>query len=191
MALPVAITAGSGPWWAGADPTRSSLQITSVVAARAWRAAERDPAIAHHPWLARATDYTLTEIEKLEDSPGGYVLAFCIQFLDAVHAERPGAQGLLERVFGFVPANGHVPVHGGEEDETLRPLDLAPDPDGPVRRLLDPGVVEADLERLASGQQEDGGWTVDFVSRSPAGKLDWRGYATVAAVEVLTLNGRS
>jgi hypothetical protein len=191
MALPVAITAGSGPWWAGADPTRSSLQITSVVAARAWRAAERDPAIAHHPWLARATDYTLTEIEKLEDSPGGYGLAFCIQFLDAVHAERPGAHGLLERVFEFVPASGHVPVHGGEEDETLRPLDLAPDPDGPARRLLDPAVVEADLERLASGQQEDGGWTVDFVSRSPAGKLDWRGYATVAAIDVLTRNGRS
>jgi hypothetical protein len=191
MALPMAITAGSGPWWAGADATRSSLQITSVVAARAWRAAERDPAIAGHPWLARATDYTLTEIEKLEASPGGYVLAFCIQFLDAVHAERPGAQGLLERVFEFVPANGHVPVHGGEEDETLRPLDLAPDPDGPARRLLDPAVVETDLERLASGQQEDGGWTVDFVSRSPAGKLDWRGYATVAAVDVLTRNGRS
>jgi hypothetical protein len=191
LALPVAITAGSGPWWAGADPTASSLQITSVVAARAHRAAEGDPAIANHPWLARATDYTLAEIESLERSPGGYVLAFCIQFLDAVHAERPEAAALLERVFAFVPADGHVPVHGGEEAETLRPLDLAPDPDGAARRLLDPAVVEADLERLASGQQEDGGWTVDFVSRSPAGRLDWRGYATVAAVDVLTRNGRS
>ncbi len=191
MALPVAITAGSGPWWAGADPGASSLQITSVVAARAWRAAGRDPAIADHPWLGRATDYTLAAIERLESSPGGYVLAFCIQFLDAVHAERPEAQGLLERMFAFVPADGHVPVHGGEEDETLRPLDLAPDPDGAARRLLEAAVIDADLERLAAGQQEDGGWTVDFVSRSPAGKLDWRGYATVDAVDVLTRNGRS
>jgi hypothetical protein len=47
MALPMAITAGSGPWWAGADATASSLQITSVVAARAWVAAAGDPAIAH------------------------------------------------------------------------------------------------------------------------------------------------
>ena len=62
LALPMAITAGSGPWWAGADATTSSLQITSVVAARAWRAAEGDPAIAHHPWLARATGYTLEQI---------------------------------------------------------------------------------------------------------------------------------
>ena len=67
---------------------------------------------------------------------------------------------------------------------------LRTDPDGPARALLSAEVVEADLDRLASGQQEDGGWTVDFVSRSPAGKLDWRGYATVAAVDVLQRNGR-
>jgi hypothetical protein len=190
MALPMAIAAGSGPWWAGADAAQSSLQITSVVAARAWVAAERDPAIANHPWLARATDYALTQIEQLDAAPGGYVLAFCIQFLDAIHAERPEAQALLERVFAFVPRDGHVPVHGGEESETLRPLDLAPDPGSAARRLLDPQVVEADLDRLASGQQEDGGWTVDFVSRSPMGKLDWRGFATVAALDVLDRNGR-
>ena len=115
MALPMAITAGSGPWWAGADATASSLQITSVVAARASVAAAGDPAIAMHPWLARATDYTIAAIERLEESPGGYVLAFCIQFLDAVHDHRPEAAGLLEKLGAFVPANGHVPVHGGEE----------------------------------------------------------------------------
>jgi hypothetical protein len=190
MALPMAITAGSGPWWAGADATESSLQITSVVAARAWTAAESDPAIALHPWLARATDYTLREIAALERSPGGYVLAFCIQFLDAVHDERPEAAGLLEKLGGFVPADGHVPVHGGAEDERLRPLDLSPDPSGASRALLGADVVAADLDRLAGGQLQDGGWTVDFVSRSPAGKLDWRGYATVEAVDVLRRNGR-
>jgi hypothetical protein len=51
-------------------------------------------------------------------------------------------------------------------------------------------VVEADLDRLAAGQQADGGWTVDFESRSPAGRLGWRGFATVAAVRVLRRNGR-
>jgi hypothetical protein len=81
-------------------------------------------------------------------------------------------------------------VHGGAEDERLRPLDLSPDPAGASRALLGAGVIAADLDRLAGGQQQDGGWTVDFVSRSPAGKLDWRGYATVAAVDVLRRNGR-
>ncbi|HET8950116.1 MAG TPA: hypothetical protein VFN44_06390 [Solirubrobacteraceae bacterium] len=89
-------------------------------------------------------------------------------------------------VADVAPAPGRAPGLPG----SLRPLDLAPDPDGAARRHLDPAVVEADLDRLASGQQEDGGWTVDFVSRSPMGKLDWRGFATVAAVDVLRRNGR-
>ena len=190
MAVPMALTAGSGPWWHGADPSESSLQITSVVAARAWQVAPGDPAVAGHAWLARATDYTLGAIAALEAAPGGYALAFCVQFLDAVDDHRPEAAELLERVGAFVPRDGHVPIHGGTEDETLRPLDLAPEPGRPARALLDDAVIEADLERLASGQQADGGWTVDFESRSPAGKLDWRGYATVAAIDVLRRNGR-
>ena len=190
MALPMAISAGSGPWWHGADPAESSLQITSVVAARAWRVADHDPAVAGHSWLERATAYTLEAIAALEDRPGGYVLAFCIQFLDAVHDRRPEAPDLLRKLGALVPEDGHVPVHGGGEDEKLRPLDLSPDPDAPSRALLDAATVESDLDRLAAGQQVDGGWTVDFESRSEAGRLDWRGFATVAAIDVLRRNGR-
>jgi len=49
-------------------------------------------------------------------------------------------------------------------------------------------AVAADLERLASEQLEDGGWTVDFQSYSPAAALEWRGYATVRALSVLRDN---
>ncbi len=186
MAVPMSITAGSGPWWHGADPSESSLQITSVVAARAWKVA----AVAGHPWLERATDYTLSAIAALPDAAGGYTLKFCIQFLDAVHDRRPDAAELLRRIGAMVSDDGHVPVQGGAEGETLRPLDLSPDPGAPSRALFDPAVFEADLDRLAGGQRDDGGWTVDFESRSPGGKLDWRGYATVEAVAVLRRNGR-
>jgi hypothetical protein len=40
------------------------------------------------------------------------------------------------------------------------------------------------------GQQDDGGWVVDFTACSPAAALDWRGYATVGALTVLRANGR-
>ena len=77
-----------------------------------------------------------------------------------------------------------MPVEGGIEGEHLRPLDVAPVP-GPLRRLLAPEVVAADLEVLAGRQQPDGGWTVGFPSWSEVAALEWRGYATVAAVAVL------
>jgi len=50
-------------------------------------------------------------------------------------------------------------------------------------------VVETELERLASGQQPDGGWAVDFASYSPAATLEWRGHRTVQALILLRANG--
>jgi hypothetical protein len=58
-----------------------------------------------------------------------------------------------------------------------------------VRRAFSEEVIGADLERLAAGQQPDGGWTVDYGSFSPMASLEWRGYATVRAVRVLRANG--
>ena len=190
MALPLGVTAGSALFWAGAEPSESSLQITSVVAARAWEVAAHDAAVAGHAWLERATGYCLAAIAALEEAPPAYVLAFSIQFLDAAHERVPEAGALLRRLGEFVPPDGCLRVTGGAEDELLRPLDIAPVPGRPARELLPDDAVAADLDRMAAGQQDDGGWTVDFRSGSPAGSLDRRGYATVRAIGVLRSNGR-
>jgi hypothetical protein len=189
MAMPMAVTAGSGPWWAGADPAVSSLQITAITAARAHRVARHDPAVAAHPWLERAGRYCFGAIAALDTTPFAYVLAFSIQFLDAAHDRHPEAEDLLRRLGAQIPADGRVRVRGGAEDEMLHPLDIAPEPDRPARELFTPEVIEADLERLAGLQQDDGGWIVDFRSMSPAGSLEWRGYATVRAIDILQRNG--
>jgi hypothetical protein len=185
MALPLGITAGSAPWWNAADPSVSSLQITAVTAAAAQRVAPHHPDVAAHPWLERATRYCLTAIEAIHDAPFAYVLAFSLRFLDAVHDSRPEAPGLLRRLGAYIPDDGLIRVTGGAEGEMLRPLDVAPYPHRPIRDLFTDDVISADLERLAGLQQEDGGWIVDFSSASPAGSLDWRGYATVRAIDIL------
>ncbi|MEW2546979.1 hypothetical protein AB0910_14555 [Streptomyces sp. NPDC047002] len=66
----------------------------------------------------------------------------------------------------------------------------APGPGRPLRALLDPRAVSDDLDRLARAQLPDGGWPVDFAAHSEAAALEWRGRATLAAVEVLPDNGR-
>jgi hypothetical protein len=189
--LPLGMTAGSGPWWVDADTSVSSLQITAVDTAAALRVASHDPAVASHPWLERATGYCMNAIESMEEPPFAYVLSFSVQVADTLHQSRPDkSEQLLERLAPFVPADGKVPVRGGAEGETLNPLDLAPYPDRPARRLLEQEVISAELDRLESLQQDDGGWIVDFAKISPAGALDWRGYATVRAIDILRRNGR-
>jgi hypothetical protein len=185
FALPVSDPAGCAPFWAQADPTVSSLQISAFVTGTAQRVAAHDEAVAAHPWLARATDYCLAAIDALTDAPFAIELAAAVAFLDAVHGVRPEAAGLLERLGRYIPADGRVPVTGGAEDETMRALDFAPAPDRPVRQLFSQEVIAAELQRLADEQQDDGGWVVDFKSYSPAATLEWRGYATVRAVSIL------
>jgi hypothetical protein len=188
FALPIEDASGCAPFWAQADPQAFSLQITAIVAAHANRVAAHDPAVAGHPWLARATGCCLAAIDALEAAPAAYELAFAVRFLDAVHDREGAAPGLLARLGEFVPSDGRLRVVGGRPDEALRPLDLAPELGRPARTLIDEAAVAADLERLPGEQDEDGGWSVDFQSYSPAAALEWRGYATVRALSVLRDN---
>ena len=189
FARPLQLDAASAPFWANADPSRSSLQITSIVAGAAQRVASHDPAVAEHPWLRAATDYCVRAVEALDEAPFPMALAFAVQLFDAAAEAHPRAVEMVERLGGFVPRDGMLRVTGGSEDEFMRPLDFAPLPGGPARSLLDEAAVTTDLERVASGQQADGGWTVDFASYSPAAALEWRGHATINALLLLRANG--
>jgi len=188
FALPVSDAAGVAPFWAQADQAASSIQITAYVAAVAHRVAAHDPAIAGHPWLAQATRFCLTQIANMDESAHALELLAAASFLDAAHDTEPAASDLLDHLGGLLPADGALHVGGGTEEETVRPLDFAPHPDRPVRRLFDPGAISADLRRLVDDQQDDGGWRVDFANYSPAAALDWRGYTTVRAVSILRWN---
>ncbi|RIQ22069.1 hypothetical protein [Jiangella rhizosphaerae] len=107
-----------------------------------------------------------------------------------IHDSRPEAAAQLEWLGRLVPADGGIPVEGGIEGEAMHLLDLSPEPDRPLRALLDPAAVGRDLDRLERLQEDDGGWVVDFDSSSAAGALEWRGYQTVWAVRTLLVHGR-
>jgi hypothetical protein len=190
FALPVADGRGSAPFWVEADPTTSALQSTAFVASAALRVAAHDPAVANHPWTARAVDYCLAETDRLDTAPHAIVLSFVVQFLDALSGTRPEAADLLDPLSRFFPDDGVVPVAGGSPGEVLRPLDFSPLPDRPSRKLFRPEIIEAELDRLEAEQHDDGGWAVDFASYSPAAELEWRGYATVGSISTLRANGR-
>ncbi|MGW3953333.1 hypothetical protein ACWEKM_21015 [Streptomyces sp. NPDC004752] len=190
FALPISDSTGCAPFWAQADPSQSSLQITTAVAAQAYRAARFDDTVRDHSWLTTATRYCFDAIGRIDEAPFAYVLCFALQFLDIASDTHPQARELLDHLGQYVPKDGRLAVAGGAEGETLHPLALAPEPGRPIRDLLDARTVADDLDRLEREQQDDGGWAIDFTSYSPAAALEWRGYVTVGAISVLRMNRR-
>ena len=185
FAMPGTASAGSAPMWESADTTSPSLHMTAVVLGIAHRIARHDPAVAAHPWLGRATGWAMERIAAL-DGPGHAIeYRYVLALLDALDARDE-----LERLGAYLPPDGTMPVTGGKPDEAMRALDFSPEPGRPVRDLIDAGAIEADLDRLEGEQHDDGGWDVDWAHWSPAGGLEWRGWATVRALRTLRANGR-
>lgn len=185
LALPTPEPAGCIGFWTNADTEAPSLQMTAQVAANAHLVARFDDDVRAHPWLARATAWCLDAIGNLRGAPSAHELLFAIRFLDAAADTNPDAHVALDGLRSRLPHDGVIPVEGGSEGEAIRPLDLAPRREGAARGLFAAGVLDHEYERLTRAQQPDGGWTVDFASASPAAALEWRGYATVAAVRNL------
>lgn len=185
FALPGTASAGSAPMWKSADTTSPSLHMTAVVLGIAHRVARHDAAVAAHPWLRRATDWATEEIAALDGPRHAIEFRYLLQLLDALDA-----QDELKRLAAHLPADATMAVTGGRPDEAMRPLDFSPEPNRPLRDLLDPATIEADLDRLEAQQHDDGGWDVDWAHWSPAGALEWRGWATVRALRILRANHR-
>ena len=185
FALPGGGGPGSAPMWDAADTTTPSLHMTAVVAGIAHRVGRHDPAVAAHPWLQRTTAWCLDRIAAIDRPTDAIEFRYVLGLLDAIDARDE-----LERLGAHLPASGSMAVTGGKPDEAMRPLDFSPEPDRPLRALFDPAVIEADLDRIEQEQHEDGGWDVDWAHWSPAGALEWRGWATVRALRILLANGR-
>jgi hypothetical protein len=178
---------GTAPWWAGADPAEPSLHITAGIL----RLAHLSGLVGDHAWVEAATVWTLEQVAASDGPPpgGGYTLAFVLGLLDALAPARPAARAELERMAALLPPDGAARVHP-DGDERLRPLRVSPHPDRPLRALMPADAIAADLAALAGEQREDGGWTVDFPSSSPAAAVEWRGIATIEALTLLRAHDR-
>jgi hypothetical protein len=175
--LPAAADWPHAPFFQPREAAGSSLLMTAGIAAAAHRLG------LEHPWLDRATEHCWERVGEARTG-GAYTLRSAVDFLDAV-PDRERAESQLDALAGHFPADGVLAVQGGAEGEVLRPLDFAPWPDHAARRFFSDAVIERELDRLAAGQQGDGGWTFSFTAWNPAVAWEWRGAVTVEAIRIL------
>jgi hypothetical protein len=169
------------PWWEPQPGLPPSLISTGLIAGTLH--ARR----FGHPWLDRATAWLWARIEAPGDALGPYDLRGALRFLDHV-PDRARAVAALERIEPAI--RSVVTLDPEAAGETHGPLDVAPEPHSIARRLFDDATIEAHLDHLDAGQQDDGGWTFNWLAWSPVAAAEWRGWVTVEALRVLQVNGR-
>jgi hypothetical protein len=166
------------PWW---SPQPGSF-LTFALAAVLLRAGVRGNA-----WLDRATMWSWDQIDETPE-PSGYWLVHACAFLDAVPDDKR-ARAALSALGKRISPEVLSPAAGIEE-ETLRPLDVSPHPGARSRALFSQDAIDADLDRLAAAQRDDGGWMFDWLAWSPEQTTAWRGVMTIRALLALREHGR-
>lgn len=177
--MPTAAAHPHAPWMV---PSDGGSHLTFGLAAALWKAGSGGD------WLDRATLWCWDRLRRPEEL-SGYWVRFALAFLDRVpDQERAGAA--IEGLRPLIGADGSLPVPGGTEDERLTPLALSERPGARSRALFADDQVQADLDRLEQGQQEDGGWTFDWLAWSLGQSVEWRGAMTLLALRSLDAHGR-
>jgi hypothetical protein len=178
--LPTAAAHPHAPWMV---PSDGGSHLTFAIAAALSRTGSGEP------WLTRATAWCWAKLDR-PDELSAYTVKFALNFLDAV-PDHARATAAVERLRSRIDADGSMPVEGGTEEERLSPLTLSQRPDGRSRALFSTDQIDADLDRLEHQQQDDGGWTFDWLAWSPAQAAEWRGAVTLRALTTLAAHGRS
>lgn len=170
------------PWWETEDQPPAALNPTAAIAALLHKHH------VEHPWLVAATDYCWDKLDELDDT-SAYEMRAVLPFLDFA-PDRQRAERVFDRIGPKILEQHLVALSPAAGEDTHSPLDFAPTPTSLARRLFSDTLVEAHLDALASAQQEDGGWTINWLAWNPATTLEWRGVVTIRALVTLRAYGR-
>ena len=141
-----------------------------------------------HPWRTAATAGVWKAIDdELPDEV--HAMKETLRFL-AHQPDRGRAETLVPAIAERLPSLPMMQLEPGAADYGVTPLQLAPEPDNPWRRLFDADLIEAFLDDLEARQQADGGWPIAWVPPGQAGTSAWRSRVTIDALHTLRAAGR-
>jgi hypothetical protein len=179
--LPSVMNYPRAPWWAAAENPPASINPTAGLAGLLHKHG------VEHPWLDRATEFCWRALSEplREDS---HALLVTLTFLRHV-PDRGRAEKELQRVLDYLLSAGLV-ADVNAEGYVKKPLDWAPAPDDPARRIMGEERIEESLNELASRQEEDGGWPTSWPAVGVGAEMEWRGWVTLSALKTLRAYGR-
>lgn len=151
-------------------------RLASLIGLLAWQGVK-------HPWLDEAIEVCLEHIgsQTYEDSHT-IQNAFCL--LESL-PNSSKVDTLYDKLSGELFKARFFCLEVPVRQYGLTPHDFAPTPNSYCRRLFSTEQMEGHLEELATKQQEDGGWPIQWEPPGETAKLEWRAHVTVKALHIL------
>ncbi len=168
------------PWWKTEEDPPASLNPTATLCGLLHKHQ------VEHEWLEKATKYCWKKIPKI--SPEEKHELGCVLMFLRYAPDRKRADKETKRLVKHLLSSGLV-AEAGMEGYVWKAIDWAPYPDDPLRVHFNEDDIKANLEELAAGQQEDGGWTITWSPLSRGCEMEWRGWVTLNALLKLRANG--
>ncbi|MFJ9409340.1 hypothetical protein [Streptomyces sp. NPDC101393] len=183
----------AAPWIPVVDDPPSALLATGPVVGLLHRNE------AWHAWLFRATDYCWAAVESLTQTHP-YEVEAAVTFLDSAQ-DRPRAAAAAQRLGELVRDQRLVLLDPERADEVpVAPgygpgehhlaYDFARVPGSLARRWFTDAEMDRALGHLASLQEEDGGWPLNWRVWAPGTALECRPMVTLEALLTLRAYGR-
>jgi hypothetical protein len=142
-----------------------------------------------HPWRDAGTAYCWQKLAA-DGLPGDvHALSEVLIFLEHVPDQERAAQHAA-MLTAHLPGVAMLNLDPDATGYGLTPLDLAPEAGSRWRSLFSTSLIDAHLDRLLAGQQDDGGWPISWEPPSEAAVCEWRGLVTLKALRTLTSYGR-
>ena len=139
-----------------------------------------------HPWRERAAAFCWAQLDRID---GAHDASEALIFLEHV-PDRVRAEPEMTKLLAELPGQRFYKPDPAAEGYGLTPLNYAPSPTSAARGLFDDELIARNLDHLAAGQEDDGGWPIAWEPPSRAAVSEWRGVVTLRALKVLKAYGR-
>jgi hypothetical protein len=171
------------PWWA-AVPAADLNPTGSLVGLLRRHAPD-------HPWVRRAADWCWER--ALEGVPESQYQVHALADYLISEPDQARARPVLDAL-GEALASGRIvpvdPTTRPAQPDIHTPLQFAPSPEHPLRRVFSEAVIDGFLDRLSADQRDDGGWPIDWPAPGTTAAAEWRAIRTLEALGTLWAYGR-
>jgi hypothetical protein len=142
-----------------------------------------------HPWREEAAAWCWRQLDSGAAVGDAHTLSEVMVFLEHVPDQDRAARHAAE-LAGRLAGIEMLQLDPGAAGYGLTPLQLAPEAGSRWRSLFTEDQLSGFLDRLESEQEADGGWPIRWDPPEGAGRLEWRGIVTLAALRTLVSYGR-